>query len=197
MSETTLGSAWIWIGRIVILGAFFALWEWVSAVGVIEPILIGQPSGVAQYLWQEVFVTGTLFKDFGYTMLATALAFALGSVAGILVGMVFITRPSVEAILSPILLALNAMPRIARAPLFIIWFGLGIGSKIAIGFSLTFFIVLTNTVAGGRVVNPDHITLARTLGASESQIFRQWTLPCAVPGAIVRSSGPRMIGRRS
>jgi NitT/TauT family transport system permease protein len=65
--------------------------------------------------------------------------------------------------------------------LFLIWFGLGIGSKIAIGFSLTFFIVLTNTVAGGRSVNPDHITLARTLGASEAQIFRKFTLPSAVP----------------
>ena len=73
------------------------------------------------------------------------------------------------------------MPRIALAPLFLIWFGLGIGSKIAIGFSLTFFIVLTNTVAGGRGVNPDHIMLAQTLGASEHQIFRKFILPSAVP----------------
>ena len=58
---------------------------------------------------------------------------------------------------------------------------LGLGSKVAVGFSLTFFIVLTSTVAGGRGVNPDHITLARTLGASESQIFRKFTLPSAVP----------------
>ena len=65
--------------------------------------------------------------------------------------------------------------------MFLIWLGLGIGSKIAIGFSITFFIVLTNTVAGGRVVNPDHITLARTLGASESQIFQKFTMPSAVP----------------
>jgi NitT/TauT family transport system permease protein len=114
-------------------------------------------------------------------MLGTILAFLLGSACGILVGMVFVTRPTVEALLSPILMALNAMPRIALAPLFLIWFGLGLGSKIAIGFSLTFFIVLSSTVAGGRGVNPDHITLARTLGASEEQIFRKFVLPSAVP----------------
>ena len=99
----------------------------------------------------------------------------------VLVGMLFVTSPTTEAVFNPIFTALNAMPRIALAPLFIIWFGLGLGSKVAVGLSLTFFIVLTSTVAGGRGVNPDHITLARTLGASESQIFRKFVLPSAVP----------------
>lgn len=181
MNTVTLSRTRIWFWRTLVLGVFFALWEWVSATRIIDPILIGRPTGIVTYLFKELFVTGGLYKDLGYTMLATVLAFALGSLAGILVGMLFITRPNVEVVFSPILQALNAMPRIALAPLFLIWFGLGIGSKIAIGFSLTFFIVLTNTVAGGRGVNPDHITLARTLGASESQIFRKFTLPSAVP----------------
>jgi NitT/TauT family transport system permease protein len=115
------------------------------------------------------------------TLTSILTAFVFGSAGGILVGMLFITRPNIEALMSPIMLALNSMPRIALAPLFLIWFGLGTGSKIALGFSLTFFIVLTNTVAGGRGVNPDHITLARTLGASESQIFSKFVLPSAVP----------------
>lgn len=181
MNEVTWSTGRIWLGRLIILGAFFGLWEWASNTRMIEPILIGAPSGIVQYLWKDVIVAGSLWKDFAYTMGATLLAFTFGSIGGVLVGMLFITRPNIEAMLSPILMALNAMPRIALAPLFIIWFGLGIGSKVAIGFSLTFFIVLTNTVAGGRGVNPDHITLARTLGASESQIFRKFTLPSAVP----------------
>jgi NitT/TauT family transport system permease protein len=73
------------------------------------------------------------------------------------------------------------MPRLALAPLFLIWFGLGVASKIAIGFSLTFFIVLSSTVAGGRGLNPDHLTLARTLGATPTQIFLRFTLPSAIP----------------
>lgn len=176
-----LSPTMIWVARIVFLAAFFFLWEMVADAKLIDPILIGKPSGIARYLWEEVFVTQSLLTDFYWSMAGTVLAFVLGSVAGILVGMLFVTSPSTEAVFDPILVALNAMPRIALAPLFIIWFGLGLGSKVAVGFSLTFFIVLTSTVAGGRGVNPDHITLARTLGASESQIFRKFVLPSAVP----------------
>ena len=176
-----LSPTMIWVARIAFLAAFFFLWEMVADAKLIDPILIGKPSGIARYLWEEVFVTQSLLTDFYWSMAGTILAFVLGSVAGILVGMLFVTSPSTEAVFDPILVALNAMPRIALAPLFIIWFGLGLGSKVAVGFSLTFFIVLTSTVAGGRGVNPDHITLARTLGASESQIFRKFVLPSAVP----------------
>ena len=176
-----LSPTMIWVARIVFLAVFFFLWEMVADAKLIDPILIGKPSGIARYLWDEVFVTQSLLTDFYWSMAGTVLAFVFGSVAGILVGMLFVTSPSTEAVFDPILVALNAMPRIALAPLFIIWFGLGLGSKVAVGISLTFFIVLTSTVAGGRGVNPDHITLARTLGASESQIFRKFVLPSAVP----------------
>jgi NitT/TauT family transport system permease protein len=171
----------IWIGRLVILGLFFAAWEKVSDLRLIDPILIGAPSGIARFLWDGIFVNGELINDLGWTMLGTLLAFVLGSLAGILVGMVFVTSPTIESLLNPIFMALNAMPRIALAPLFLIWFGLGLGSKVAVGFSLAFFIVLSSTVAGGRGVNPDHITLARTLGASGRQIFAKFVLPSAVP----------------
>lgn len=171
----------VWVARVAFLAVFFVFWEYVADAKWIDPILIGKPSGIARFLYDEVFVTQSLLKDFYWSMAGTVLAFVFGSVAGILVGMLFVTSPSTEAVFNPIFTALNAMPRIALAPLFIIWFGLGLGSKVAVGFSLTFFIVLTSTVAGGRGVNPDHVTLARTLGASESQIFRKFVLPSAVP----------------
>ena len=171
----------IWTIRLLVLVLFFGAWEWASRAGYLAPVLFGRPSGIVEYLYQEVFVTHSLLLDFGYTITATVMAFTSGSVAGILVGMLFVTRPNLDAVFGPIVLALNSMPRIALVPLFLIWFGLGIGSKVAIGFSLTFFIVLTNTVAGGRGVNPDHITIAETLGASRSQIFYKFTLPSAVP----------------
>jgi NitT/TauT family transport system permease protein len=171
----------IWLGRVAILAAIFGCWEYAAATKAINPLLFGRPSGIAIYLWRELFVTHSLLRDFGWTMLGMISAFALGSTLGIAVGMLFITRPTIESLLSPILMALNSMPRIALAPLFMIWFGLGLGSKVAVGFSLTFFIVLTSTVAGGRSVNPDHIVLARTLGCTGSQMFRKFTLPSAVP----------------
>lgn len=179
--ERTWGPGGIWTARLALLLLFFMFWEWAAASKLIDPILIGRPSGIAEYLWQEVFVTKSLLKDFYWSMGGTLIAFVLGSVAGVLVGMLFVMSPTTEAVLNPIFTALNAMPRIALAPLFIIWFGLGLGSKVAVGFSLTFFIVLGSTVAGGRGVNPDYITLARTLGASKSQTFRKFVLPSAVP----------------
>lgn len=171
----------IWLGRLLILAAIFFAWEKVSELKLIDPILIGTPTGIARFLWEGIFVNGSLINDLGWTMLGTLLAFGLGSAAGILVGMLFIISPTTESLLNPILMALNAMPRIALAPLFLIWFGLGLGSKVAVGFSLSFFIVLSSTVAGGRGVNPDHITLARTLGASGRQVFLKFVLPSAVP----------------
>lgn len=181
MNEKTWGAGRIWAMRAVVIGIFFAIWEYASVNRWVDPILIGRPTGIVTFIFDEIFVTHSLWEDFGYTMFATLSAFTLGSVAGVLTGMLFVMKPNVEAVLSPMLMALNSMPRIALAPLFLIWFGLGVGSKIALGFSLTYFIVLTNTVAGGRGVNPDHITLAQTLGASGSQIFRKFTLPSAVP----------------
>ena len=181
MNEKTWGAARIWLTRLCIVAVLFSLWEYAARARWIDPILIGLPSGIVQFMYQEVIVTHSLLEDFNYTMTATFMAFGLGSICGVLTGMLFVMRPNLEAVLSPLLMALNSMPRIALAPLFLIWFGLGIGSKIALGFSLTYFIVLTNTVAGGRGVNPDHITLAQTLGASGAQIFRKFTLPSAVP----------------
>ena len=179
--ERMWSSGKIWAARMVLLAVFFVFWEWAANSKLVDPVLIGKPTGIVQYLWQEVFVTQSLLNDFYWSMGGTVIAFVLGSVSGVLVGMLFVTSPSTESVFNPIFTALNAMPRIALAPLFIIWFGLGLGSKVAVGVSLTFFIVLTSTVAGGRGVNLDHITLARTLGASQTQTFRKFVLPSAVP----------------
>jgi NitT/TauT family transport system permease protein len=98
-----------------------------------------------------------------------------------MVALTFVRWPALERFADPYFNAFNVMPRIALAPLFILWFGLGLGSKIAVGFSLTFFIVLSATVAGIRGVSADHLTLCRTLGASAATTFFQVTLPGAVP----------------
>src|SRR5699024_6212717 len=92
-----------------------------------------------------------------------------------------VAMPRFERFSEPYIAALNATPRIALMPLFILWFGLGVSSKIAIGFSLTFFIVLSNTVAGIRGVDQDHLTLSRTLGAKPLQVFFLVTIPGAIP----------------
>ncbi|MDQ0141819.1 ABC transporter permease [Cupriavidus necator] len=181
MSESNQRRWGITLARIAVVMALFGLWELAATRNWIDPVLIGTPHLMAAYLWDGLFVSRQLLADLGWTLLGMALAFLLGSSAGILTGMLFVSRPRLEAVLDPILSAINAMPRIALAPLFLIWFGLGLGSKVAVGFSLSYFIVLSSTIAGGRGVSQDHLTLARTLGASGTQLFRTFTLPSAVP----------------
>ena len=171
----------MWLGRIIALLAFGAVWELTARFGLINPLFIGNPSGILAFFFKGLFVTQELVVHLLWTLAGTLAAFVLGSVTGILVGLLFVAYPKVEQFIDPIFAGLNALPRIALAPLFLLWFGLGISSKIALGFSLTFFIVLSSTVAGARSVNSDHLMLADTLGASSTQIFRRITLPSAVP----------------
>src|SRR5690606_21423288 len=132
-------------------------------------------------LYQAVTSDRTLFIEAGWTLWATFLAFGLGSAAGIGCGLLFVVYPPVERFFEPMFSALNALPRIALAPLFILWFGLGITSKVALGLSLTFFIVLNSTVAGARSVDSDWLVLSRMLGANRATVFFKVTLVSAVP----------------
>lgn len=167
--------------RFVLLIGLCLAWEYVSIKGIINPIFIGRPTQIALYLFDGLFINYELLVHAYWTLLATTAAFGLGSVMGILFGFLFVTYPSVEKLLEPVFDGLNALPRIALAPLFLLWFGLGLSSKIALGFSLTFFIVLSSTVAGARGVNTDFLILAKTIGTSPMTVFRKITLPSAVP----------------
>lgn len=160
---------------------FLLLWEMAAKTRFIDPLFIGQPSKIFAYLYQSLFVDHILLKEAAWTLSETLAAFVLGSAAGIAFGLLFVLSPSMERFLDPLFSALNALPRIALAPLFLLWFGLGPSSKIALGVSLTFFIVLASTVAGGRSVNTDWLILSRMLGASKMAMFFKVTLVSAVP----------------
>lgn len=165
----------------VFILAFLLLWEYAMRREWLQPTFFGQPSGIAEYLWQG-FVTGrTLWLELGYTVAGTLISFFVGSISALALGLVFVMYPRLERAVDPYLMVLNAMPRLALAPLFLLWFGLGLGSKVAVGVSLAFFIVLANTVAGIRGVSPDLVILSRSLGATPMQIFFKITLPSAVP----------------
>lgn len=158
-----------------------AVWEISAQRGLLDPTFFGRPSGIRDFLWKGFVTEGKLWRELGYTVGGAAISFVLGSVSAVAFGLLFTTYPRLHQAAEPYLTLLNAMPRIALAPLFLLWFGLGIGSKIAVGVSLTFFIVLSATVAGIRGVASDHLILSKALGASPSQLFFKVTLPSAVP----------------
>ncbi|HMP09503.1 ABC transporter permease [Hydrogenophaga sp.] len=169
------------VPHIALVTVVLLAWELAARNGYVDPTFVGQPTGIGQFLWSNMVLSHKLWIELGWTLLGTFVSFVLGSIAAILTGLLFVSMPRLERFMDPYLTAFNAMPRIALAPLFILWFGLGVASKIAIGFSLAFFIVLSSTVAGMRSLNQDHVTLTKTLGASSWQMFSQVTLPSAVP----------------
>ncbi len=168
-------------GHVLFVTAFLSVWELCARWGLLNPLFFGRPSGIFAYLTKGFVSEGKLWLELGYTLLAAAIAFIGGSISAVALGLVFMRLPRLHRAAEPYLTLLNAMPRIALAPLFLLWFGLGVGSKIAVGLSLTFFIVLAATIAGIRGVNSDHLILSKALGASPTQVFTKVTLPSAVP----------------
>jgi len=161
--------------------ALVGLWQFSAERGWIDATFFGKPSDIYLFLKNGFFQSKTLWRELGYTLAATGISFVSGSVGAVAAGLLFAALPKLQRAVDPYLTLFNAMPRIALAPLFLLWFGLGLGSKVAVGFSLTFFIVLSSTTAGIRGLNADFLTLSRSLGCTPVQIFFKVTLPSAVP----------------
>ncbi len=167
-------------GRVVLLALACAIWELAARQRWMNPVFIGMPSEIAIEYWHALIGT-VLMVDARATVVATLAGFALAAIAGIAAAMVLTQMTILDEIVQPFFTALNSMPRVALAPLFVMWFGVGAASKIALAASLVFFVVLLNTIAGIQGVDRDHVTLARTLGASPLAIFLKIKLPSAIP----------------
>lgn len=168
------------VSQISILVVCLLLWQWLIDAGIGMAFFFSRPSDIGKFLYEAV-LTGSLWADTAVTLGATLIGFVVGSVLGIGVGLIVARSPTLDAILDPYLGILNSLPRIALAPLFLLWFGLGISSKIALSISLVFFVVAINARAGAIGVPSDYITVARTLGASEWQRFVKIVVPGSVP----------------
>ena len=138
----------------------------------------GQPVEVAARIWQW-FAGGEIYLHLGITLLETVLAFVFGTLLGLVFGLWLALAPTTAAILDPYIKAANAMPRVILAPIFAVWFGLGIGSKVALGMTLVFFVVFFNVFQGVREVSPVVLANARMLGANRRQLLRAVYLPSA------------------
>ncbi|WP_088342705.1 MULTISPECIES: ABC transporter permease [Rhodomicrobium] len=128
----------------------------------------------------KLFVTGTIWKHLWITLTETALAFAIGAAGGIAVGFWFARKPLLAAIFDPYVKMINALPRVVLAPIFMLWLGLGIWSKVALGVTLVFFIVFFNVYQGVKEVSPAILANARLIGMNERQLFRHVYWPSAL-----------------
>jgi len=139
----------------------------------------GEPVKVFARLWLW-FVSGEIYEHLWVTLVETLLAFLIGTVSGVVIGLWLALSPTASAVLDPYIKAVNAMPRVILAPIFFVWFGLGIGSKVALGVTLVFFIVFFNVYQGVREVSPVVLANARMLGANPRQLLRHVYVPSAM-----------------
>lgn len=153
---------------------------WQGASGrLIDDFFVSNPVDIAKRLYQWI-VDGSLFVHIWATVYATLMGFMLGSVGGVVLGIWLGVSPFTGRLLSPYLDALNALPKVALAPLFVLWFGLGIESKIALAAVLVLFLVFLNTIAGVREVDQDLIDGARLMRASRRQVIMKVIIPSAM-----------------
>jgi NitT/TauT family transport system permease protein len=139
----------------------------------------GEPLKVTARLWHW-FASGDIYEHLWVTLIETLLAFFIGTVFGVATGLWLGLSPTAAAVLDPYIKGINAMPRVILAPIFFVWFGLGIASKIALGVTLVFFIVFFNVYQGVREVSPVVLANARMLGASPRQLLRYVYVPSAM-----------------
>ena len=166
--------------RLAVLLAFLGLWQLVVAVGLVDAFWISTPALIAQELW-HLLESGALASDVAVTIYEALVAFVISSALGIICGLLLARSPFWDDVLAPFVLALNSLPRVALAPLIILWFGIGVMAKVVTAFTLVFFILLVNTLGGAKNVDNDIITIARLMGASERDILWKVTFPSALP----------------
>ena len=177
------------IWQVGVLVALFVVWYVMTKPGLVPPIFFssendakfffGEPVRILARIWNWFVVDRDIYGHLWVTLVETVLAFAIGTAGGLVVGMWLALSPLAAAILDPYIKAANSMPRVILAPIFAVWFGLGIASKVALGFTLVFFIVFFNVYQGVREVSPTVLANARMLGASHRQLLRHVYLPSA------------------
>ncbi len=170
------------IGQVTIIVTMVALWHFGSG-RLFDPFFFGSPIGVAKILIGD-FADPGFYNDLRVTGTEMGLGYLLGGVGGIALGILFARWRLAADITDPFFNALNSLPRIALAPLLVIWFGIDMGSKIVLAATLVFFLTFFTTLSGMRGVDSALINVARLVGASEQQIFRYVMLPGAAAWII-------------
>jgi NitT/TauT family transport system permease protein len=164
------------IDRVVLAVAIFGLWELVVALGWIHPFFVSRPSLIVIDLWRLIG-TGYIFPHFAITMYEALAGLAIGVVLGVATGFAAALSVRVADALQPLIVAFNSMPRVAIAPLFIIWFGFGPASKIALAAMVVYFVIFFNTFSGMRSVDPVLMNSVRVMGGSKVQVLWMVSLP--------------------
>jgi len=155
-------------------------WESAARLALVDPMMLPAPSDIAAN-FVDGFSSGIYLQHLEVTLFQALSGFALACAVGICIGSISSFSERFGRALQPILIAVEATPKIALAPLIIVWFGYGMGSKVVLATAIAFFPVFIGTAAGLRAADPGRLDVLRALGASRGQLFRLVALPGALP----------------
>ena len=182
-------SRYLRLWQLALLVVVFVAWHVGTSPTLLPPIyfddpnraafFFGEPLKVLERIWAW-FAGGDIYRHLWVTLVETLLAFFAGTALGVVVGIWLALSPTASALLDPYIKAANAMPRVILAPIFSVWFGLGMASKVALGITLVFFIVFFNVYQGIREISPVVLANAKMLGATRGQLLRHVYLPSAM-----------------
>jgi len=171
--------AWRIAARLVLFAALLGGWEVAARSRLIDPYFVSLPSEIGRTIggW---LVSGFIYIHLLATIQEAVIGLGIGILAGVLVGVLFAFSPFLAELLQPLMVVFNAMPRIALAPLFIVWLGIGLASKVAMVVSLVFFIIFFSTYAGLRDVDVNLINHVRVMGGTRGDLVRHVLFPSAL-----------------
>jgi NitT/TauT family transport system permease protein len=169
--------------QILLLVVVLGLWESGVRLGWISAFLFGSPAGIARFAARSI-ADGSLLYDTWITVFDATLGFAIGTVLGSIVGLLLWYSPFVGRTVEPIMVAFNSVPKIAFAPIIILWFGTGLTSKVALSISLTAIVALIAAYQAAKDADPDLQGLMVTLGANKHQIFSGVIVPSSLAAIV-------------
>jgi NitT/TauT family transport system permease protein len=167
------------LAQVALVTAFLLAWHELTAHEILPSFIFGKPGGVALQIWKW-FSSGSIWIDLWTTLVETVLSFFAGTALGMIFGLWLGLSPLAAEILDPFFKAVNAMPRIVFGPIFAVWFGLGIASKVALGITTVFFVVFFNVFQGVREVNVTVLANTRMLGANRRHLLWMVYIPSAM-----------------
>lgn len=173
----------VWTLRCLILISFLGLWEWGAQAGWIDSFLFSSPA----LMWKQttdLVQSGDLYQHVAITSLETIAGFLIGTASGIILATIIWASPFLSRVLDPYLVVLNSMPKVALGPLFIVSFGAGFASVLAMGIAITIIVTTIVIYTSFQSVDESYLLLARSFGASQSQIFFKIIFPACIPDMI-------------
>ena len=178
--DTPLGRIALQVTAVV---AFFALWEIGVRAGWVSAFLVGSPAGIFSFGYKMI-LSGELLSDTWYTLFEAILGFVIGTILGSLLGLALWYSVFVARLVEPFIVAINSVPKIALAPIVVLWFGTGLVSKVALSVSLTAIVALIAAYQAAKDADVDLQSLLISMGADKHQVFFKAVVPSTLPSII-------------